>query len=253
VVNERPCIRCQHPVLLEGGHLVYCSYCGAPQIFLSEELQAEIAEEARAFQERNAPAAAGELAEGAQPPTRRWPRTASPSAQQPWSRAVQVSLFSAAVTLGLGLLSMAFAPTGFLMFLWVVLAPILTVTLYNARTFGEGTATSGFAAKMGLLTGLLVTVACAATGTLRLVLLRFVFHSPAGIDSYLSESFAQQRVLLLQRMGSSAQPTIDMFAIPEFRVGLLLTVVAASAAVYLCLSTLAAGLAGIVFRRRTNA
>ncbi len=250
-VNERPCIRCQHPVLLEDGHLVYCSYCGAPQIFLSEELQAEISEEARAFQERNAPQAAGAGAEGAQPAPRRWVSGAS-SAQQPWSRAVQVSLFSAAVTLGLGLLSIVFAPTSFLMFLWVVAAPILTVTLYNARTLGDASATSGFAAKIGLLTGLLVTVACAAVVTLRLVLLRFVFHSPAGIDSYLADTFAQQRVLLTQRMGASAQPTIDMFTIPEFRVGLLLTVVAASTAIYLCLSTVAAGLAGILFRRRTN-
>lgn len=251
-MNERLCIRCQHPVLLEDGHLVYCSSCGTPQIFLSEELQAEIADEARAFQERNAPGPAAGPEEESQTTARRRPRAAA-SAQQPWSRAVQFCLLSASVALALGLLTIAFAPAGILMFLWVVIAPILTVTLYNGRSLDNASTSSGFAAKIGLLTGVLVTFSCAAVFTFRLVLTRFVFHDAGLLDSQLAATFAQQRVQLLQRMGASAQPTIDMFAVPEFRVGLLLTVLVTSAALYLFLSTVAAGLAGIVFRRRTNA
>ncbi|HEY0786488.1 MAG TPA: hypothetical protein VGD62_11495 [Acidobacteriaceae bacterium] len=166
---------------------------------------------------------------------------------------MQFALLSASVALALGLLTMAFPPAGILMVLWVVIAPILTVTLYNARALGDGSASLGFAAKIGLLTGVLVTFSCVAICTLRLVLTRFVFHDAALLDSQLAATFAQQRVLLLQRMGSSAQPTIDMFAVPEFRVGLLLTVTGTCAALYLFLSTVAAGLAGIVFRRRTSA
>ena len=250
-MNERPCIRCQHLVLLEGGHLVYCSHCGAPQIFLSEELQAEIADQAREYHERNLPRVAGPETE-APSTARRWSLRGSQEDGQPWSRAVQFALLSAAITLGLGVLTLLFAPAVLLLLLWVVSAPMLTVTLYNARAAVDGSATSGFAARLGLLTGLLVAFSCAAVITVQLVFTRFVFHGAGLLDAQLAATFAQQRVLLLQRMGAAAQPTIDMFAIPEFRVGLLLSMFSSIAMFYLFLSTVAAGLAGAVLRRRSN-
>lgn len=247
-MNDRPCIRCQHPVLLEGGHLTYCSNCGAPQIFLSEELQDEIAQQAREYNERSTPAEPGAEAT---PVPRRLPfLRPGDSTQQPWSRAVQYALVSAGVALGLGLLTLLFPLLGIFALIWAVSAPILTVALYNARSLGDAPASSGFAAKLGLLTGILVAFSCASVSALSLVLARFAFHDAGLLDSQLATTFAQQRILLLQRMGSSAQPTLDMLAIPEFRVGLLLVMTAISAAFYLFMSTLAAGLAGAVLGRR---
>ncbi|MBE7159398.1 MAG: hypothetical protein INR62_13370, partial [Rhodospirillales bacterium] len=71
-----------------------------------------------------------------------------------------------------------------------------------------------------------------------------------GLDAQLAASFAQQRTVLQQRLGASIQPTLDMFNMPEYRVGLLLTAGAMSTGVYVVVSTLAGGLAGLVLRRR---
>ncbi len=162
------------------------------------------------------------------------------------------ALLSAGVALGLGLLSLLIPLLGFLTVLWVLAAPILTVALFNARVRAETHPGSGFTARLGLLTGLLVALCCAAVFTLSLVLTRFVFHDAAMLDAQLAASFAQQRTLVLARLGAGVQPTLDLFAVPEYRVGLLLSVTATSAALYLMLSTLAGGLAGFVLRPRRS-
>lgn len=245
-VNERPCIRCHSPVLLEEGHLVYCSHCGAPQIFLSEELQAEIAQETENYHQRLAPAAPGADAAS----NTAWRRS---GLRQSWPRAVRYALVSAAAALLLGLLSLLLPAVGVLSLFWAVAAPILTVGFFFARSTTGPPATTGFAARLGLLTGLLVALAAATVSALSLVLARFVQHSTAAFDAQIAALFAQQRTLLLQRMGSAAQPTLDLLAIPEFRVGLLLCMVAFSALLYLLMSTLAATLTGLVLSRRRPA
>lgn len=254
-MTEHPCIRCHLPVFLEDGHLVYCSHCGAPQIFLSEDLQSEIEEGLRAYNERSAPAPAStetpESGETARP--QRWSplgRRGTPG-QQPWPLAVQYALLSAGVALALGLASLLLPPVGLLTILWVVAAPILTVGLFHARSTNPPQE-SFFAARLGLLTGLLVAFCCALVFTLSLVLTRFVFHDAALLDSQLAASFAQQRAVVLARLGASVQPTVDMFAIPEYRVGLLLSVIGTSAVIYLFLSMLAGGVAGLLLRRKSS-
>lgn len=250
-MNERLCIRCQHPVLLEDGHLVFCSHCGAPQIFLSEEVQQQIADGARAYQERLASPPETPSPQGPVPARRAGLLEVRPG-ETPWSAGVRYALLSAAVVLALGILSLAVPPVGLLMLLWVMSAPILTVAFFQARSGPGVSQGSGFAARLGLLTGLLVIGCCAVIFTLSLVLTRFVFHDAALLDAQLAANFAQQRAALLARLGSEVQPTLDMFAVPEFRVGLLLTVTATSAAFYLFLSTLAGGITGMLVRGRRN-
>lgn len=255
---DRPCIRCQHPVLLEDGHLVYCSQCGAPQIFLSEELQSELAESARAYNERRLPG----TEEPAESPTsssdtgQRWSPLrriragSSPNPTGPWGLGVQYALLSAGVTLALGLASLVLPVVTLLLLLWVIGAPIVTVAFFQGQSGDAPPADLGFTARLGLLTGLLVTFCCALVFTLSLVLTRFVFHDAAVLDSQLAASFAQQKSLVLSRLGTGVQPALDLFTVPEYRVGLLLSVSATSAAVYLVLSTLAGGIAGLLLRRR---
>lgn len=256
-MTEHLCIRCHLPVLLEDGHLVYCSHCGAPQIFLSEELQDEIAEGVRAYNERTAPATSAiDSPHATETESRpRWsalPRRNLPG-QQPWPLAVQYALLSAGIALALGLASLLLPPVGLLTILWVIAAPILTVGVFHARSLELPPPGSFFAARLGLLTGLLVAFCCALVFTLSLVLTRFVFHDAALLDTQLATSFAQQRATVIGRLGASVQPTVDLFAIPEYRVGLLLSVIATSGAIYLFLSTLAGGVAGLLLRRRRSA
>ncbi len=252
-MNDRPCIRCQQTVQLEDGHLIYCTHCGAPQIFLSEELQVEIAQTSHEYAQKNAPAPAPS---SDAPPSPRWARrsnrTADPT-RQTWPLGIEYALLAAAVTLALGFLSILVPPASALVLLWVLGAPILTVTVFNTRARTPAPTTSGFAARLGFLTAILVVLSCAVTFTLSLVLKRFVFHDAALFDAQIAASFAQQRELALQRLGASVQPTLDMLAVPEFRVGLMLSGSAVFAAFYLLLSTVAAGVTGLVVRRRPGA
>lgn len=260
-MNSRPCIRCQHPVHLEDGHLVYCSNCGAPQIFLSQELQAELASSTRAYEERATPTVEASTTSSTEPPTpagsrRRWNSLRSSrraSAAPAWAQAVQYALLSAGVTLLLGLLSLLLPPASILMLLWVISAPVVTVAVFHARSTAQPPGVTGFGARLGLLTGFLVAFCCAGIFTLSLVLTRYVFHDAAQLDAELAASFAQQREVVLARLGPSVQPTLNLFAIPEFRVGLLLSVIATSGMLYLVLSTLAGGVAGLLLRRRPGA
>lgn len=252
-MNQRPCIRCHQLVALEDGHLVFCSHCGAPQIFLSEELQDQLTQNTQEYDQKLAAAATPDP-EAA--PTPRWSlrhNQHANAARRPWPLAVDYALLAAAVTLALGLLSILLPPAGALMIVWVLGAPILTVTLFNSRASALAPSGSGFAARLGLLTAVLVALGCAVVFTLSLVLKRYVFHDAALFDAQLSASFAQQRELALQRLGASVQPTLDILTIPEFRVGLMLFGSAAFAALYLFLSTVAAGVTGLVLRRRPTA
>lgn len=253
-MNEHPCIRCHHPVLLEDGHLVYCSHCGAPQIFLSSDLQEQIASDARAYAERNAPAPeqAATGPEKDAPARRRWAfhraQGGDPS-QQAWPLAIEYALLSAGIALALSLLTLILPPVGILAWLWVVSAPILTVGFYNARS-REMPPSSGFAARLGLLTGLLVSSGCAVVITLSLVLTRFVFHTGAALDHQFAEAIAQAGANAAARYGAAVQPAMHLLSIPEYRVGMLLWMAAMAFAGYLLVSAVAAGLAGVLLGRR---
>lgn len=245
---------------------MYCSQCGAPQIFLSDELQAEIAASARAYQERDAAATAAQPPQPPEtdgpvpppPPVRGWKSLRAMRApgiggpQQAWSVGVGYALLSAGIALGLGLVSLLMPPVSLLMLVWVVSAPMLTVGFFNGRSGVVPPSGSGFGARLGLLTGLLVTFCCGITFTLSLVLTRFVLHDAGTLDAQLAASFAQQRAIVLQRLGSGVQPTLNLFTFPEYRVGMLLAVVAVSALIYLFLSMIAGGVAGIMLRRRRS-
>ena len=237
--------------------MVYCNHCGGPQIFLSEELQAQLQDATRAYEERNTPVEAEPGAtEDIVPagsrwnPLRRGRRQAGQVSVEPWTLGVHYALLSAGVALALGLLSLLIPPISLLTLLWVVSAPMLTVVFYNGRGSAVPAAASGFAARLGLLTGVLVSVCCAVVFTLSLVLTRFVLHSAATLDAQLAATFAQQRTLVLARLGTAAQPTLDLFQTPDYRVGLLFSVLTISSVFYLLLSTVTGGIAGLVLSRR---
>ena len=275
-IDERPCSRCQHLVPLERGHLVYCSNCGAPQVFLSEELQGQIALEAKRHAERGsdheeagpggfnsenqaAPgafamhaSAAGGMDTAAAPPSRLDTlRRGVGAGEGRWPLAVESALLSSGIALGLSLSGLLFAPLLLLAWLWIVSAPILAVSFYNARA-RRARLSPGFAARLGLLTGVLVGVSCAAVLVLSLVLARYVLHN-AAIDGQIVLALAQVRTNAQAQYGSAAGPMLHLLTIPEFRAGFMLWVCAVSAALYLLLSAVSAGLTGILLSRRRTA
>jgi hypothetical protein len=252
-VNERPCIRCGNSVLLQDGHLVFCTHCGAPQIFLSDQLQVELAEQTRSYTDalKGGPTSADGAAVGKRPGGAQ--TTGEAAGTHAWTIGVQCALLSAGVALALGLLSLVLPIFSLLLLLWIACAPIATVAYFQSRARSVVPPAYGFAARLGLLTGLLISFCSAILFTLDLLLSRFLLHASGSLDAQLAAAFAQQRATVLARLGAQAQPTLDLFAVPEFRVGLLLSVLLVSAVFYLALSTLGGGLAGLLVRRRRDA
>lgn len=234
---------------------MFCSHCGAPQIFLSEQLQSELEDQARTFAEQ-ADAVATSATYTGTSTGGRWHApfgSGQKRGQHAWTLGVQYAALSAAVALALGLLSLLLPPVSLFLLLWIVSAPILTVAFLYARPGAPAMRDLGFAARLGLLTGLLVAVCSSFVFTLNLLLSRYLLHNAAALDAQLSAAFAQQRTTVLARLGAEAKPTLDLLTVPEYRVGLLLAVLLLSALFYLLLSTVAGGLAGLLLRRRTGA
>ena len=246
-VTERPCIRCHHPLLLDEGQLSYCSVCGAPQVFLSEELQEQAAAETRQYDERPQAATSPEGTEAAAPQTLRQ-RILAPRQTGPWPLAVRYALLSCGIALALDLLGILAAPALFLAWLWIVSAPILTVGFYSAKA-RAGQLTAGFAVRLGLLTGLLVSASCAIVFTVGLLLDRYVFHS-GNVDAQIASAIAQLRYNATTQYGNAAQPVLRLLGVPEFRVGLVLWMGTVTTGIYLVVSMATAGVAGLLLGRR---
>ncbi len=256
VVSNRLCIRCGQPVTLEDGQLVYCSYCGAPQIFLSEELQEQIRADALPPRTETAPAAdieaaeAADAADGERVPAPPVPHRTPVLGESAWPTAVEYALLSGGIALGLDLGAMLFAPLLILAWLWLVSAPILTVGFYGARAPRPSAA---FAARLGLLTGLLVALGSAVVLTVSLLLTRFAFHGAASFDTQFAAAVAQARDNAVARYGNAAEPMLRLLYVPEFRVGFLLWMAGIATAGYLLLATVGAGVAGLLLGRRRTA
>ena len=252
-VTERPCIRCHHLLPLEGGQLAYCNICGAPQIFLSEELQEEAALQVQQYSERTAAAAephapAGEEASRSE---RRRSRREHRAGASRWPLAVEYALLSSGIALGLDLAGLVVGPVLVLAWLWAVSAPILTVGFYNNRS-RSAPLSPGFAARLGLLTGLLVSAVGALAVVVDLVWSRFVLKNGA-VDTQVAAALAQVRASTEAQSGAAAAPVLHLLGIPEFRVGFLLWVGAVSAAMYLVVAVSTAGVAGLLLSRRKPA
>lgn len=232
--------------------MIYCSFCGAPQVFLSEALQEQAALEAEQYHERSAEPSPEAAANATAAQTRVAAlRRIAGAGKGRWPLAVEFALLSSGIALGLDLGGMLFGPLLVLAWLWMVSAPMLTVSFYKGRARADDLS-AGFAARLGLLTGLLVTVSCAVVFTAALVLERFVLHRPT-IDTQVADAMAQLRANAVAQYGSSAQPMLRMLGIPEFRVGLLLWMCTVTAGLYLLLAAITAGVAGLLLGRRKPA
>ena len=235
---------------------MFCSYCGAPQIFLSEELQEQAASEVRQYSERASAAAAGSMPEPES--TEELPsaerhrlRTERRTREGRWPLAVEYALLSSGVALGLDLAGIAFPPVLLLAWLWAISAPILTVGFYNTRT-RPGQLSPAFAARLGLLTGLLVTLSSAIVVTLSLLLTRYVLKN-GTLDAEIASAVAQVNANAQSQYGAASAPMLRLLGIPEFRVGFMLWVAAITAVAYLLISGVTAGLAGVLLGRRRAA
>ncbi len=240
-MTPRTCPRC-HAVLHreEEGSLVFCWNCGTPQVQLSEELRDQIDQQISAQQS------------AVNPSTEQFPQPAAPGNAIIWRGAIQTAGLAGAVTTALTLISFALPPISLLSFMWFISAPIVVLGAYTSR-FRKTRITTGFGARLGLLTGLAMLIATTTLNTIALVLERFVFHSTAEIDAQIANVFTQMNTSITAQSGPATKAALDMLTIPEFRAGILLTSIALGLAFYLAFSATAGAFAGYLRSRTPRA
>ncbi len=232
-MTPRNCPRCHSPLHVEDSNsLVFCSSCGAPQVTLSEELQDLLAQQQTAAQQQPGapPAFASEL-------------LPDPSAVL-WPLAIQLAGLAGAAILALSVVTAALPPVGLVEALWVVGAPIILMGIYSARK-PLTRITTGFGAKLGLLSGLSIGFAIFITQTVGFLIARFALHQGAEIDSTFATTIANVKTQTLANAASSGdtaalQQMLNSLSVPEFRLGLLI----GGGLMFLCLYLAYAALAG---------
>jgi len=219
------------------GTLVFCWSCGAPQVQLSEELREQLDQQISAQH-----AAANPTLPSAAP-------TNAPTNGIVWRGAIQIAGLAGAIAAALTLLAFALPPISLLSFFWFISAPIIVLGIYSSR-HRLTRITTGFGARLGLLTGLAILAATITLDTIGLVLQRFVFHSTAEIDKQLASFFAQLHTTITAQPSPASKAALDMLTIPEFRAGILLSSITLCLCLYLIFSATAGAFAGYL-RSRT--
>jgi hypothetical protein len=213
------------------GTLLFCSHCGAPQVQLSEELLAQVEAQAKAAEE------------GAVGPIMREP------ASMVWAGAIRCIGLAAAVAAVLAGLSVVVPPVLLLTLLWAIISPVVVIGLFQSR-FPLIPITTGFGARLGLLTGMAVSVVLTIAKAIELLVLRFGTHGRgmSEFDSTLTSSLAQQ-----QAAADAAQVGTQFFVraqnVPEFRAGLFLFFIVFMTAVLVMITTAGGAFAGFVRSR----
>jgi hypothetical protein len=238
-VTSRICPRC-HSTLQndDSNSLVYCWNCGAPQVLLSEELRDQLEQQQLAAQ---------------QPATGTTPSdsVADPTAVL-WQRAIRLAGLSGAIFIGLSLLSAALPLLLLFTLLWTLVAPIIVLGIYAART-PRTQVTTGFGAQLGLLCGLAIAISGLVFNTAILLFMRYGLHQSNMLDAQTTTQLAQmmQRMNATPEQMSYMQWFIERMKIPEFHVGYTLLGTALVAVMYLFYSSIAGAFAGLL-RSRTR-
>lgn len=214
------------------GTLIFCTHCGAPQVLLSEELQTQVEAQAKAAED------------GAVGPVMREPGSLM------WAGALRCIGLAGAVAAVLSALSAVLPPVVLLTLLWAIISPVVVIGLFQSR-FPLVPITTGFGARLGLLTGLAVGVVLSIANTVELLVRRFAMHGRGMVefDNMWDGMFAQQQATWTAQLGAAAQPFARALDVPEFRAGIILASMAFGIAILLAITTAGGAFAGFVRSR----
>jgi hypothetical protein len=244
------CARCHNDLPTEEtGELTYCSHCGAAQIALSEELREQFEQQQLATADLDGHASqAPSLMESL-------PLTAGDPTAVVWSSALQLIALAAAVFAVLMLLQILLAPVALLTTLWLFGAPIILLGIYCARNPATRV-TSGFGARLGLLSGLSLGITGFAVQTIEICVKRFVFHHGSEIDESIVSLIAQMQTQQQPQLAQMSAEQADIvrhfysyFAIPEFVVGGALIMALSFLVFYALYSAIAGSFSGFLRAR----
>jgi hypothetical protein len=231
-VNYRFCHRCQADLPPhDEGTLIFCSQCGAPQLLLSEDLLTQVENQANA------------AAEGAAV------TSAIPHPQsQIWAGAIQCVGLAGIVAIGFACLSLLLPPVMLMTFLWATISPVVVIGLFQARVPQAPMSTS-FGARLGLLTGLAVASALSIVFTIAALAERFQTHNLDSFDKQWALALDQMKDRMAGQPGADVSAVMQMFALPDFRAGVVLACIGFAIAALLVMTTIGGAFAGFVRSR----
>ena len=213
------------------GTLIFCIQCGAPQVLLSEELLTQVESQSKAEDG------------GA---------NVRPSPGDPrspvWAGAIRCAALAGAVTAGLMGLSILLPPVELLALFWAIISPVVVIGLFQAR-FPLVPITTGFGARLGLLTGISIAVVLSVFDTAKLLIARYGIHAMGEVDSQMNANLDQLKTQALAQPGTPMLPWVNVLNIPEFRAGFLLLGVALLIAMLLVVTTAGGAFAGFARSR----
>jgi hypothetical protein len=214
------------------GTLIFCTHCGAPQVLLSEDLLTQVETLGKAATDADAI------------PAPRDPRSLV------WAGAIRCAALAGAIAAGLACISTLLPGVVLLTVLWAVISPVVVIGLFQAR-FPLTAITTGFGARLGLLTGLFIAVVMSTVNTVELLVRRFAMHGRGMVefDQQWNDLFAKQKDVLMTQLGSSATPFAQALGLPEFRAGFLLAGMAMACAILLVITTAGGAFAGFARSR----
>lgn len=224
------CHRC-HASLPEHdeSELIYCSRCGSAQVLLSQELLAQVEEQAAA--PADAPAA-----------------QYSPELQASlpqWSAALRYAGLAVAISAGLGAISMVLPPVSLFSMLWAIASPVVVLGLFHSK-YPLARLSAAFGARLGLVIGLGISVVLLAGNAVSMLVTR----RAGGPDPVTEMTAMWQRQPNMMQDPSIAYLIEKLHTTPEYRAGLLLISLAFVVSILLALTTAAGAYAGYARSRR---
>lgn len=167
-----------------------------------------------------------------------------------WAGAIRYAALAGAAAAALTLIAFALPPVILVAWFWAIGAPVVIIGLYSSR-FRQTRLRPGFGARLGLLCGVAIFIGMTIVNTGGLLLARFAFHAASQIDGQMASMFAQLRATIQAQGGPTAPSALAWLAIPENRVGLLLSMFGILLVMYLGLSA-AGGAFAVLLRSRSE-
>jgi prepilin signal peptidase PulO-like enzyme (type II secretory pathway) len=216
------CHRCEEPLLSGDDSPSFCSHCGAPQIYLSDALEAVTS-------------VSGDST-GVLPP---------PHPQQiDWKAAILCALLVALVSGLLSVASTRLPAFSFINWLWTISASMVALTLYQRRR-PDALMDVGVGTKIGVLVGLALIASIGVFMAVAGLIARFGLHHMVSFDSEL-------RAQIEKAASANPQPADLMRFIysPEFKAGIMLAGFSMLAGLVILMSTVGGAVGGLLRTRR---
>jgi hypothetical protein len=131
-----------------------------------------------------------------------------------------------------------------------LVVPAIALALYAAR-FRAARITAGLGARIGLLSGLIMTTLLSLMSAASSLFLRLRTHEMAGFDAALAAQFQQFRDRLTAQNVPDVAASTAFLNIPEFRAGVMIGGFAMAAVAFLAVTTISGALAGLARSRGT--